>query len=514
MVLFVAGWTPSSSWSRSLRSLPDGRGGHARRACPAASSSPRQVSTRGGASSSLSDRLGVASEDVVAFGDGLNDHEMLAVGRARRGHGQRRPGDQGGGGRGHGQQRRRRRGHGRGAPACGRATVNRERVTEHEGTSTGRIDAYLVCGGSLARLRLRAARAAEAAGRGRADPGARWPQRLRGRRRRSPRPTSSSATPATCGRPRRRSRRSGRGWRPAAAGSPCTGPTAPSTRRRCTGEGPFTTPRAFPIFADTLGSQFLCHPPIEPYPVTVSPGRRGRSAGRGHRDLRRQRTSCTCASTTGRSSRCWRPAGPGPPGGSPRASWPDDEPRLVMYRRPLGEGCVLYLTLGHCRGHYDMVAPPTDGSCWPTVDRWVVGGARVLRAAAPGPGLGGRTGPPGRIRRGLSTRRELITPVSKPARCSPPWKRACSILRQRSATTRQPGVVGLLRGAVVSEAELEPQRLGAGGDGLVGHGRAGRRRGGRRRPDRGPRAARPGSGRRGARGSRCRRHVGFTRYSR
>ena len=29
-----------------------------------------------------------------------------------------------------------------------------------------------------------------------------------------------------------------------------------------------------------------------------------------------------------------------------------------MYRRPLGRGCVLYLTLGHCRGHYDMVAPP------------------------------------------------------------------------------------------------------------------------------------------------------------
>ncbi len=26
-----------------------------------------------------------------------------------------------------------------------------------------------------------------------------------------------------------------------------------------------------------------------------------------------------------------------------------------MYLRPLGDGAVLYNTLGHCRGHYDMV---------------------------------------------------------------------------------------------------------------------------------------------------------------
>ena len=25
-----------------------------------------------------------------------------------------------------------------------------------------------------------------------------------------------------------------------------------------------------------------------------------------------------------------------------------------MYLRPLGSGAVLYNTLGHCRGHYDM----------------------------------------------------------------------------------------------------------------------------------------------------------------
>jgi uncharacterized protein len=38
----------------------------------------------------------------------------------------------------------------------------------------------------------------------------------------------------------------------------------------------------------------------------------------------------------------------------------------VMYLRPLGNGAVLYNTLGHCRSHFDMV-PVKDW--WPTIDR-------------------------------------------------------------------------------------------------------------------------------------------------
>ena len=34
--------------------------------------------------------------------------------------------------------------------------------------------------------------------------------------------------------------------------------------------------------------------------------------------------------------------------------WPGEEPRLVMYLNRVGSGEVLYLTLGHCRGRYDM----------------------------------------------------------------------------------------------------------------------------------------------------------------
>ena len=36
------------------------------------------------------------------------------------------------------------------------------------------------------------------------------------------------------------------------------------------------------------------------------------------------------------------------------------------YIKPHGKGSVLYLTLGHCRGHYDL-QPLADW--WPTVDR-------------------------------------------------------------------------------------------------------------------------------------------------
>ena len=34
----------------------------------------------------------------------------------------------------------------------------------------------------------------------------------------------------------------------------------------------FQTPNAMPVFSEVLGSRFLSHPAIEPYPVTVSTG--------------------------------------------------------------------------------------------------------------------------------------------------------------------------------------------------------------------------------------------------
>jgi uncharacterized protein len=135
------------------------------------------------------------------------------------------------------------------------------------------------------------------------------------------------------------------------------------------GGGPFTTPRVFPTFVDTLGSQFLSHPAIEPYTVAVSPGAEDDPLVAGiepfdtddelylsefHGDLEPLLQT--------------RWTGDSGPGFAER-EWHDDEPRLVMYRRPLGRGCVLYLTLGHCRGHWDMIAPPFNGMYWPKVER-------------------------------------------------------------------------------------------------------------------------------------------------
>ena len=49
------------------------------------------------------------------------------------------------------------------------------------------------------------------------------------------------------------------------------------------------------------------------------------------------------------------------------ADWTNCDPtHLVMYLRDLGQGSILYNTLGHCRGHYDM-APVLD--YYPRIER-------------------------------------------------------------------------------------------------------------------------------------------------
>jgi type 1 glutamine amidotransferase len=49
------------------------------------------------------------------------------------------------------------------------------------------------------------------------------------------------------------------------------------------------------------------------------------------------------------------------------SDWSATDPEhLVIYLRPLGAGAVLYNTLGHCRGHYDMV-PRAD--YYPDIER-------------------------------------------------------------------------------------------------------------------------------------------------
>ncbi len=125
-------------------------------------------------------------------------------------------------------------------------------------------------------------------------------------------------------------------------------------------------PRVFPLWADTLGSQFIAHPPIQPYRVEVTDAAHWLVAGvepfETDDELYLSEYGDRAAlhpllHTT------WQ----GDARGFVEHDWTTaDAQHLVMYVRELGAGAVLYNTLGHCRGHYDM-APVA--AYYPRVER-------------------------------------------------------------------------------------------------------------------------------------------------
>ncbi|MFM8529950.1 MAG: ThuA domain-containing protein [Ilumatobacteraceae bacterium] len=126
------------------------------------------------------------------------------------------------------------------------------------------------------------------------------------------------------------------------------------------------SPRVFPKWAETLGRQFVAHPPIQPYRVQPSAPDHWLVAGIEPFDTADElylgeyhdRDSLQPLLHTE-----WQ----GDAAGFVEHDWTDCDPmHLVMYLRPLGSGCVLYNTLGHCRGHYDM-APVLD--YYPRIER-------------------------------------------------------------------------------------------------------------------------------------------------
>ena len=125
-------------------------------------------------------------------------------------------------------------------------------------------------------------------------------------------------------------------------------------------------PRVFPVWADTLGSQFVAHPPIMPYLVERSTEDHWLVAGIEPFETDDELYVCEHADRGALESLLhtrWQ----GEARGFVEHDWTDGpEEHLVMYLRPLGEGAVLYNTLGHCRGHYDMV-PAMD--YYPQIER-------------------------------------------------------------------------------------------------------------------------------------------------
>ena len=125
-------------------------------------------------------------------------------------------------------------------------------------------------------------------------------------------------------------------------------------------------PRCFPSWADTLGSQFVAHPPIQPYTVQVSDPNHWLVSGIESFDTDDELYLSEYADRDALHAllhTTWQ----GDAKGFVEADWTNCDPtHLVMYLRDLGQGSILYNTLGHCRGHYDM-APVLD--FYPRIER-------------------------------------------------------------------------------------------------------------------------------------------------
>ena len=131
---------------------------------------------------------------------------------------------------------------------------------------------------------------------------------------------------------------------------------------RLMADGTYDAPRWAPLFMQTLGSMFVAHPPIGPYRVTV--------ADPAHalvHDLQPFETTdeLYLVETYGDLHVLLETRFGGQATGFAQAQWPEAS-HPVCYIHKVGRGSVLYLTLGHCRGHHDM-RPFMEH--WPSIDR-------------------------------------------------------------------------------------------------------------------------------------------------
>ena len=126
-------------------------------------------------------------------------------------------------------------------------------------------------------------------------------------------------------------------------------------------------PRWAPLMMETLGSQFVAHPPIEPYTVHVTqpdhPMVEGVEPFQTDGEL-------FLLETHGELDVLLHCEFEGEATGFVEDQWSKAR-HPVLYKHPRGAGEVLYCTLGHCRGHYDM---PGIADFYPQIERgaWVL----------------------------------------------------------------------------------------------------------------------------------------------
>ena len=114
--------------------------------------------------------------------------------------------------------------------------------------------------------------------------------------------------------------------------------------------GKVDAPDHAPLFMDTLGTAFVAHPPIGPYRVEITnpdhPLTRDIDPFETVDELYLSRTVADIETLLHCEFEGAAPA-------FVADQW-ERTRQPVLYVRSLGQGAVLYLTLGHCRGHYDM----------------------------------------------------------------------------------------------------------------------------------------------------------------
>ncbi len=126
--------------------------------------------------------------------------------------------------------------------------------------------------------------------------------------------------------------------------------------------GGVDAPRLAPHFMETLGTQFIAHPPIQPYLVEVAKPDHPLVAGVEPFETTDE---LYLMDIHGELEVLLDTEYEGDAAGFMEAKW-EKARHPVFYIKEVGKGAVLYLTLGHCRGHYDM-KPVMD--YYPQVER-------------------------------------------------------------------------------------------------------------------------------------------------
>jgi hypothetical protein len=127
------------------------------------------------------------------------------------------------------------------------------------------------------------------------------------------------------------------------------------------------SPRWAPHFMETLGSMFIAHPPIAPYRVEVADPSHPLVAGVEPFEATDEHY---LVETYGDLHVLLDTEFGGEAKGFVEDQWPKAR-HPVFYLHPVGKGSVLYLTLGHCRGHYDM-QPMIDFYPQPEKGSWAL----------------------------------------------------------------------------------------------------------------------------------------------